>query len=253
MNDVIKELFERKSVRVYSDEMIEEDKKKLIIDAAIQAPTAGNMTLYSIIDVEDQEIKEKLAKSCDNQPFIAKAPLVLIFVADYQKWYDAFKYYHGDEEIRSPSYGDFLLAYSDALIAAQNAVVAAESMGIGSCFIGDIIEQYEFHRELLNLPQYAAPVGMLVMGYPTLQQKKRVKPMRFDSKYVVSKNCYEKLSDEKLVEMFDDRATRANKASGGKGYVDDIYKRKWTNPFIEEMTRSSKLWFEQWGKEDEES
>ena len=44
-----------------------------------------------------------------------------------------------------------------------------------------------------------------------------------------------------------------NKASGGKGYVDDIYKRKWTNPFIEEMTRSSKLWFEQWGKEDEES
>ena len=63
MNDVIKGLFERKSVRVYSDEMIEEDKKKLIIDAAIQAPTAGNMTLYSIIDVEDQEIKEKLAKS----------------------------------------------------------------------------------------------------------------------------------------------------------------------------------------------
>ena len=62
MNDVIKGLFERKSVRVYSDEMIEEDKKKLIIDAAIQAPTAGNMTLYSIIDVEDQEIKEKLAK-----------------------------------------------------------------------------------------------------------------------------------------------------------------------------------------------
>ena len=57
MNDVIKGLFERKSVRVYSDEMIEEDKKKLIIDAAIQAPTAGNMTLYSIIDVEDQEIK----------------------------------------------------------------------------------------------------------------------------------------------------------------------------------------------------
>ena len=61
MNDVIKGLFERKSVRVYSDEMIEEDKKKLIIDAAIQAPTAGNMTSYSIIDVEDQEIKEKLA------------------------------------------------------------------------------------------------------------------------------------------------------------------------------------------------
>ena len=62
MNDVIKELFERKSVRVYSDEMIEEDKKKLIIDAAIQAPTAGNMTLYSIIDVENSRNKRKISK-----------------------------------------------------------------------------------------------------------------------------------------------------------------------------------------------
>ena len=164
MNNTIKQLFERKSVRVYQDKPIEAKEKQLIFNAAIQAPTAGNMTLYSIIDIQDQAIKEKLAKTCDNQPFIAKAPLVLIFVADYQKWYDAFKYYHGEEQMRSPSYGDFLLAFSDTLIAAQNAVVAAESLGIGSCFIGDIIEQYEVHRELLNLPQYTAPVGMLVMG-----------------------------------------------------------------------------------------
>ena len=253
MNSTVKELFERKSVRVYKDKEIEPEKKQLILESAIQAPTAGNMTLYSIIDIQDQEIKDKLAKSCDNQPFIAKAPLVLIFVADYQKWYDAFKYYHDNEKVREPSYGDFLLAYSDALIAALNAVVAGESMGIGSCFIGDIIEQYEYHRELLNLPQYCAPVAMLVMGYPTDQQKRRPKPVRFDSKYIVSTDKYERFSSEKLVAMFDDRAIKANKTSGGKGYVDDIYNRKWTNPFIEEMTRSSKLWFEQWGKEDEES
>lgn len=84
MNSTVKELFERKSVRVYKDKEIEPEKKQLILESAIQAPTAGNMTLYSIIDIQDQEIKDKLAKSCDNQPFIAKAPLVLIFVADYQ-------------------------------------------------------------------------------------------------------------------------------------------------------------------------
>ena len=232
MNNTIKQLFERKSVRVYQDKPIEAKEKQLIFNAAIQAPTAGNMTLYSIIDIQDQAIKEKLAKTCDNQPFIAKAPLVLIFVADYQKWYDAF---------------------SDTLIAAQNAVVAAESLGIGSCFIGDIIEQYEVHRELLNLPQYTAPVGMLVMGYPTEQQQHRTKPARFDSKYVVSVDRYEKFDDEKLVKMFDDRAVLANRSSGGRSFVDDIYNRKWTDPFIEEMSRSSKLWIEQWGKEDEES
>lgn len=252
MNNTIKELFERKSVRVYEEREIETDKKQLILEAAIQAPTAGNMTLYSIIDVQDQEIKNTLAKTCDNQPFIAKAPLVLIFVADYQKWYDAFKYYHPDEEVRKPSYGDFLLAYSDTLIAAQNAVVAAESMGIGSCFIGDIIEQYETHKELLNIPKYCAPVGMLVMGYPTNQQQRRVKPARFDAKYVVSTDKYEGFDNQKLVEMFDERAGRSNRTGGGKGIIEDIYNRKWTNPFIEEMTRSSKLWFEQWGNEDED-
>ena len=86
MNNTIKQLFERKSVRVYQDKPIEAKEKQLIFNAAIQAPTAGNMTLYSIIDIQDQAIKEKLAKTCDNQPFIAKAPLVLIFVADYQKY-----------------------------------------------------------------------------------------------------------------------------------------------------------------------
>lgn len=250
MNNTIKELFDRKSVRAYEDREIELDKKQLILEAAIQAPSAGNMTLYSIIDVQDQTIKNKLAKTCDNQPFIAKAPLVLIFVADYQKWYDAFKYYH-DESMRSPSYGDFLLAFSDTLIAAQNAVVAAESMGIGSCFIGDIIEQYEVHRELFDLPQYTAPVGMLVMGYPTLQQQKRIKPARFDFKDVVSIDKYERFDQEELVSMFEKRAELANRSSG-RAIVDDIYNRKWCDSFIEEMTRSAKLWLEQWAKDDED-
>lgn len=83
MNNTIKELFERKSVRAFESKPVENYKKQLIINAAIQAPTAGNMTLYSIIDVRNQGIKDKLAQSCDNQPFIAKAPIVLIFVADY--------------------------------------------------------------------------------------------------------------------------------------------------------------------------
>lgn len=71
------------------------------------------MTLYSIIDVTDQERKETLAVTCDNQPFIAKAPLVLVFVADYQRWYELFCHY--EEEVRQPGLGDLLLACDDAL------------------------------------------------------------------------------------------------------------------------------------------
>ena len=49
--------------------------------------------------------------------------------------------------------------------------------------------------------------------------------------------------------MFDDKAKKLNRQNGGKAIVDDIFNRKWTNPFIEEMTRSAKLWIEQWDNE----
>ena len=196
MNNTIKQLFERKSVRVYQDKPIEAKEKQLIFNAAIQAPTAGNMTLYSIIDIQDQAIKEKLAKTCDNQPFIAKAPLVLIFVADYQKWYDAFSFFGCSP--RKPAAGEFLLAVQDAAIAAQNAVTAAESLGIGSCYIGDIMEHYEKHRELLNLPPYVFPAIMVVFGYPTQQQADRQKPKRAPLDFIVQENRYHRADETTL-------------------------------------------------------
>ena len=58
--------------------------------AAMEAPTAGNQQLYTILDITDQQLKERLAVTCDNQPFIAKAKLVLVFCADLCKWYDLF-------------------------------------------------------------------------------------------------------------------------------------------------------------------
>lgn len=90
MNDVLQSLHERKSVRVFKDLKISENDKETILLAAMEAPTAGNQQLYTILDITEQSLKDKLAISCDNQPFIAKAPMVLIFCADFQKWYDAF-------------------------------------------------------------------------------------------------------------------------------------------------------------------
>ena len=90
INETLELLFNRKSVRAYESREIQEEEKQAILEAALQAPTAGNMTLYTILDITDQDKKDKLAVTCDNQPFIAKAPMVLIFCADYKRWYDVF-------------------------------------------------------------------------------------------------------------------------------------------------------------------
>ena len=137
----------------------------------MRAPTAGNLMLYTIIEIEDQALKDRLAVTCDHQPFIARAPWVLLFVADFQKWMDLFAACGCDDlpgvpAGATPGLGDLLMACNDALIAAQNAVVAAESLGIGSCYIGDIMELGEEHAELLHLPRWTFPAAMLCFGRP---------------------------------------------------------------------------------------
>ena len=232
MNEIMKQLIERKSVRAFEDREIDENIVQDILKAAIMAPTAGNQQLYTILRITDQEILDQLSRSCDNQPFIAKGKLVLLFLADCLKWYNA--YIEAGSAPRSPDVGDLMLAVSDANIAAQNAVTAAESMGIGSCYIGDIMENIETQQEILSLPKYVFPAVMVVFGYPTDQQKARKKPDRFDLKYIVNENSYHELNGEELREMFTARV-------GTHSYEDWITafcERKYNSDFSREMSRS---------------
>ena len=242
MNETLRQLHARKSVRVYEDRPIEADVKNAILAAAIQAPSAGNMSLYTILDITDPTIKAALAKSCDNQPFIATAPMVLIFCADYRRWYDTFCRY--EEQVRKPHMGDLFLAEADAIIAAQNAVVAAQSLGLGSCYIGDITENFEFHKELLKLPQYVVPAAMLCFGYPTAQQLNREKPPRFQIGDLVHENGYDMEKAAAMPEMLAKR--QGIDMEELSGWVRRFCKRKWNSQFSREMSRSCAEMVKDW-------
>ena len=258
MNSVIDVLLNRKSVRAYEDRPISPEAKETILQAALRAPTAGNMTLYTIIDVTDQQLKETLAQTCDDQPFIATAPLVLLFLADYQRWYDYFKLSEVDRvcqqrgvEMRRPAEGDLLLASCDALIAAQTAVIAAESLGLGSCYIGDILERFETHRELFDLPEYAMPICMVCFGYPTEQQKARKQPPRFERRFVVSENCFPRLSADDYAAMVQDRqamlfANRSKLPADIENFGQLMYFRKFGAEYNVELNRSSHVMLQAW-------
>ncbi len=232
MNQVLEQLHARKSVRVYADKPISPADKQAILAAACAAPTAGNQQLYTILDITDQALKDRLADTCDHQPFIAQAPLVLIFCADCQKWYDAFA--AGGCRPRKPGVGDLLLACSDANIAAQNAVTAAWSLGIGSCYIGDIMELCETHRDLLGLPEYVFPAAMAVFGYPTPQQLEREKPRRRAMEHIVHENRYRRMDAAELKDMLADNAG----ARPYEAWLQAFCNRKYNSDFSREMTRS---------------
>lgn len=232
MNEVIRQINERKSVRVFEDREISPESKAAILYAAAMAPTAGNQQLYTILDITDQKLKEKLVITCDNQPFIAKAKLVLIFCADCRKWREAFAC--ADAQPRKPGYGDLMLAVTDAAIAAQNAVMAAQSLGIGSCYIGDVMENCEAHRELLQLPEYVFPAAMLVFGYPTQQQIERKKPERVAMEHIVHENAYRQMDEDELRAMFEPRVGERGYDEWMRAFCD----RKYNSDFSREMSRS---------------
>ena len=242
MNPTIEQLHARKSVRVYEDRPLEADVKNAILEAAIQAPSAGNMALYTILDITDPALKAALAESCDHQPFIATAPMVLVFCADYRRWYESFRHYV--PEVRLPGMGDLFLAQADAIIAAQNAVVAAESLGVGSCYIGDIIERFEYHRELLNLPDYVVPAAMLCFGYPTQQQCRREKPARFKVEDLVHENGYDVDKSDAMPWMLMERQVLSDDEV--PCWLRRMCQRKWNSDFSREMTRSAQSMADYW-------
>ena len=239
MNEVLESLYRRKSVRAYENKNIPAEMKHLILEAAMQAPSAGCQQLYTILDIIDRKLKETLVESCDHQPFIAKAPMVLVFCADCKKWYDA--YIEAGCEPRKPGLGDLMLAVTDTVIAAQNAVVAAESLGIGSCYIGDIMENCEEQRKLLQLPDYVFPAAMLVFGWPTKQQKERQKPERCERKHIVHENTYRSMDGEELRAMF----AHECKNRTYEEWCSAFCKRKYNSDFSKEMSRSVAKYLEQ--------
>lgn len=247
LTPTLRELHQRKSVRVYADRPVEAEVKRAVLDAALQAPTAGNMALYTILDITDPAKKAALAESCDHQGFIATAPVVLIFCADYYRWYTLFRRQNPDT--RSPGLGDLFLAQADALIAAQNAAVAAQSLGLGSCYIGDITENYEHHRELLSLPEYVVPAAMLCMGYPTQSQLSRPKPPRFQVEELVYENSYDRAKADDMAGMLSRRNGREGQAL--EDWLRRFRERKWDCDFSREMSRSCAAMAEAWaaGKE----
>ncbi len=113
MNETIKLLFERKSVRTFENKCISKEDLDSIFRSSVEATTAGCQQLYTILNITNQTIKNKLSVTCDNQKFISDAPLVLIFLADCRRWLDSYEY--AGVEPRKPAYADLVLSIQDVL------------------------------------------------------------------------------------------------------------------------------------------
>ncbi len=238
MNEVVRSIKEHRSIRSFNNVKITDEQIEEILHCIRRAPTAGNMMLYSVVKICDRKKLEWLSLKCDNQNFIGTADFALLFLADAHKYYSFFEE-REVENYTEPCIADFMLANQDCMIAAQNGVIAAESMGIGTCYIGDIMENYEDIKAEFNLPKNVMPITMVVFGnyddIPPLRD-------RFDKEFVVFDEVYPKVDSEFLDRMF------ARQEEKKQDFAQAFFDRKINSDFFAEMKRSINLYIEEWRK-----
>ena len=152
------------TIRKFKKEPIEDILLRSVIYSGTRASTTGNMQLYSVIVTKENEQKSKLLPLHFNQPVAKNAPVLLTFVADFNRFSKWCKISNAE-----PGYSNFLSFFTaaiDALLAAQNVCVAAENNGLGICYLGTTIYNAREIIEIFNLPKLTFPVTTLAIGYP---------------------------------------------------------------------------------------
>lgn len=154
----------RRTIRSYTDQNISDELLNELLEVAARASNTGNMQLYSVVVTRDPSRKEQLAPAHFNQPMVTKAPVVLTFCADanrFVKWAEQRKAEAGFDNFQT-----FIASTIDAMLFAQSFCTAAEAKGLGICYLGTTAYNADQIIRALSLPRLVVPIVTVTVGYP---------------------------------------------------------------------------------------
>lgn len=160
----------RASVRAYdTTRPVDMATIEELLTVAMQAPSTGNMQLYSVIVTTDPENKKRLRELHFGQPMAENCSALLTFCADVRR-YSEWCNLNGCEAGMGNA-GGMLMGIMDACIFAQQFVTAAESQGFGTCYLGTVPYNLKAFRDELNIPEGVLPLFSVSVGYPAAEVK----------------------------------------------------------------------------------
>ena len=197
LNETIDLLLNHKSVRKYTDKPILEEIRNQIIACAQMAPSSSNMQTYTIIEVHDTAIREKMMEISGGQRWVTSAPMLLVFCADLQR---ANRYFKKMDATALGNTELFTVAIIDTALAAQKALIAAQSFGLGGVIVGGIRNDVNRISQLLQLPDLVFPAFAMCLGYPA--ENPDMKP-RLQLDIIRRHDCYELSDEAELMAAYD--------------------------------------------------
>jgi nitroreductase len=196
MADISDVLLNRRTIRKYSSETVDDKLLNDILTMGCRTSTTGNMQVYSIIITRDEAKKKELAPFHFNQKMITEAPVSLTFCADFNRFNKWCRL--RDAEPGYDNFLSFLTAAIDALLIAQTVCIAAEAKGLGICYLGTTT--YMAHKiiDVLKLPKGVVPVTSVTLGWPAENPDQAD---RLPLSAIIHNEVYKDYSDEDI-EMF---------------------------------------------------
>jgi len=174
-NETLEILLSHRSHRNFLAQKLPEGALETIVAAAQSASTSSNLQVWSVVAVEDQERKNRLAELAGGQQHVRDCAVFLVWLSDLARL-DALAKLNGREALGLSYLELFLTGAVDAALAAQNAVVALESLDLGSVYIGAMRNHPEQVAKELNLPPNAFAVFGMAVGFPDPAVPTGVKP-----------------------------------------------------------------------------
>lgn len=230
MESVKKALLDRTSVRRYEREAIPQEAMDFIFEAIRNTPTSYNGQQFSVIDIDDQELKEKLYE-LTNQKQLKTCNRLLIFCSDYNKMDILAK----EKGLEMPKITDTMdgtiIGVIDASLAMMSAVVAAEACGLGSNCVGYLrtVDPAKV-AELLNLPEGVFVVCGLAIGipreHPDLKPKQARETVFFKNAYTSdqSKLANDLLKYDKIVKQYNENRSGGTTDNDWCGHILEYYR-----------------------------
>ncbi|MEM8790150.1 MAG: nitroreductase family protein [Pseudomonadota bacterium] len=216
--DLLTQMASRGSARHFTGEDVPLGLVQALAATALASPTKSDLQQRDILIVTDPALHQSLADCCGDQEWIAKAPVLLIFLANHRRQ-RRLSTMHGLPFDNDHADAPFNAAI-DAAVAMATFVAAAERIGLGCCPISTIRNEPERVRELLGLPDQVFPAMGLGLGWPKYPPRTS---MRLPLSVTLHENRFDDAGEEDAIRAYD-RARNAHRPFARQRLVEELGK-----------------------------
>ena len=247
--DLLKTIISRSSVRKFSDKLIPKELLTILLTAAQSAPSKSNLQQYSILIMQDETIKMKVAGLIGNTKWALSAPVFLLFLADIRRNINVTNdkgYDHKNNNVDT-----FMNAVIDSALSMQSLICAAEASGLGVCPISMIRNIIDEIKNICQLPKGVFPIAGLALGWP---DEKAPISIRMPQDIMIHNDYYNEDNLTKKINDYDKRVFKVAPILEKQQRHVDVYgvakKGTWSENIARQLSLPERNNFKAWLKDN---